>query len=252
MHQLKDKVVLITGGNSGIGLSTAKLFHSKGAKVVITARSAETFDHAKKEFGKDFHVVRTDVSNATQVESLMTEVKSKYVSLDILIANAGISLVKPLSEFDEASYDSVFDINVKGVFLTIQKAEPLMKDGGSIVITSSAASFMGFPGGSVYGATKAALNAFARNFAAEFAPRKIRVNSISPSLIETPIQAKFTTDKETLEAFRAVGKRNPLGRIGQPEEVAESILFLASEQSSYVNGIELVVDGGGSAAPMNF
>lgn len=252
MNQLKNKVALITGGNSGIGLATAKLFKQEGAEVIITARSSETFEIAMKEFGEEFKIIQCDVSRVSEIEGLFEKIKDDFGHLDIVVANAGISQIKPLSNFDEQSYDLVFDTNVKSVFYTIQQAAPLLKDGGSVVITASAASWMGFPGGSVYGATKAALNAFARHFAGEFAQRKIRFNSVSPSLIETPIQAKFAADKETLEAFRAAGSRNPAGRMGEADEVAESILFLASDRSSYINGIELYVDGGGKAVPSLF
>lgn len=249
MKQLENKIALVTGGNSGIGLATAKLFKEEGAKVIITARSNETFDLAHKEYGDAFDVIQTDVSKVKDIDNLMSKIQAKHGRLDVVVANAGISIIKPVTEFTEEEYDRLYDTNVKSVYFTVQKAAPLLSEGASVVIMASAASWMGFGGGSVYGATKAALNAYTRHFTAEFAPRKIRFNSISPSLIETPIQSKFTNDPAKLEAFRAAGRLNPLGRMGEAEEVAQSILFLASKQSSYVNGTELYIDGGGKAVP---
>lgn len=252
MKQLENKIALVTGGNSGIGLATAKRFKDVGATVIITARSNETFAQAQAEFGNVFDVIQTDVSKLQDLGRLMTTIERRYGRIDVLVANAGISTIHPLSDFSESSYDQLFDTNVKSVFFTVQKADRLLSAGASVILTASAASSMGFPGGAAYGATKAALNAFARHFAAEFAARKIRFNSISPALIDTPIQTKFTKDPATLEAVRAGGRRNPLGRIGEADEVAQSILFLASSQSSFINGIELVIDGGGKAVPAVF
>lgn len=250
MNLLKDKIALVTGGNSGIGLATAKLFQSQGAKVIITARSKETYELARKEHGERFHIIQSDVSKVEEIVELMKQIKKEFGYLDVIFANAGISYIKPVSEFDEKTYDLLFDTNVKGVYYTIQQSADLLRDGASVIINASAAAGMGFSGGSVYGATKAALTAFARNFAAEYAPRKIRFNSISPSLIESPMQNKLGIDAETLKAIEESSRRNPAGRVGHMDEVAQTVLFLASHNSSYINGIELLIDGGGRAAPI--
>ena len=224
MKQLQNKIALVTGGNSGIGLATAKLFQAQGARVIITARSNETYALAKKELGDIFHVIQADVSKVSEIKNLMSTIKKEYGHLDVIFANAGISHIKSVADFDETTYDLLFDTNVKGIYYTIQQAADLLKDGSSVIINASAAAGMGFFGGSVYGATKAALNAFARNFAAEYAPRKIRFNTISPSLIDSPIQNKPGIDAATLKAIQESSNKNPAGRIGTMDEVAQTVL----------------------------
>ncbi|RYZ70909.1 MAG: SDR family oxidoreductase [Proteobacteria bacterium] len=244
MKQLEGKVALVTGGNSGLGLATAKLFKEEGARVFITASSANTFKAAQAEYGSQFEIVQADVSKAAEVEQLTKTIQREAGHLDVLVANAGISIIKRTEEFEEGDYDRGFDINTKGLYLTVQKLSPLLAKNASVVLMASAAATMGFNGGSVYGASKAAIRSFGRMWAAEFTGREIRVNTVSPSLIETPIIQKLGDDPETLNMLSEISNKNALKRLGRPEEVAEAILFLASSRSSYINGIELMIDGG--------
>ena len=245
MGKLQNKIAVITGGTSGIGLATAKLFHSEGATVLITALDKETLDTAKKEFGTEFDIVQVDVSHVTEIESLYRHVKSKYGMLDILFANAGISQFLPTELVDEPFFDNHFNINVKGVYFTVAKSLPLMNQGGKIMVTSSAASIKGMSGLSVYSATKAAVRSFVRVWAAELAPRQINVNSISPGPVDTPIFAKMKMGEEQMKELSAfILNSVPLHRFGQPEEIAKVALFLASDDASFLTGADIMADGG--------
>jgi NAD(P)-dependent dehydrogenase (short-subunit alcohol dehydrogenase family) len=249
MKQFTNKIVLITGGNSGIGLATALRFADEGATVIVTARSEETFAKATKDFGNKLQIIKTDVSQAEDVRNLMTTIKNKYGHLDAVFANAGISIVKPTVEFDDESYDKLFDTNVKGVFNTVRYAIPLLKDGSSVIVNASQAAHSGFSGVSVYGATKGAVLSLVRHWAAEFSERRIRFNSVSPGLIDTPIIDKIGLPEEGVQFFKNYGKKNPAGRLGESIDVANAVLFLASEQSSYVNAFDIALDGGGKSVP---
>lgn len=249
MKQFTNKIVLITGGNSGIGLATALRFEEEGATVIVTARSEETYAKATKEFGNKLQIIKTDVSKAEDVRNLMTTIKNKYGHLDAVFANAGISIVKSTVEFDDESYDKLFDTNVKGVFNTVRYAIPLLRDGSSVIVNASQAAHSGFPGVSVYGATKGAVLSLVRHWAAEFSERRIRFNSVSPGLIDTPIIDKIGLPEEGVQFFKNYGKKNPAGRLGESIDVANAVLFLAGEQSSYVNAFDIALDGGGKSVP---
>ena len=245
MKKLEGKVAVVTGGNSGIGLSTAQRFADEGAKVVITGRDQKTLDAAAKKIGGDVLAVQSDVSKLADLDKLYKAVSQKFGKIDVLFATAGVAKFTPVSDVNEQAYDELFDINVKGVYFTIQKALPLLSDGGSIIINSSVVNETGFPGASVYSATKAAVRSFARTLTAELAGRKIRVNVVSPGPIETPIFAKNGFTKEQTDEFaKSVTQQVPLKRFGKPEEIANAVLFLANSESAYVTGIDLKVDGG--------
>ncbi|MFT5088873.1 MAG: NAD(P)-dependent dehydrogenase (short-subunit alcohol dehydrogenase family) [Planctomycetota bacterium] len=243
--KLNNKVAVITGGSSGIGLSIAKRFHKEGAKVVIFGRKQEALDAAVAEVGAEVLAVQGDVSKLADLERLYAETVAKHGKVDVLVANAGVAQFAPLEGSDEAHFDQLSDINFKGAFFTVQKAQPHLNDGASVVLTSSAVNQMGMPNTSVYSATKAAVRSLARTLSAELVGRGIRVNVLSPGPIETPIFGKLGLPQEALDGFAAdMTEQVPLKRFGQPEEMASAALFLASEDSSYVVGIDLVADGG--------
>lgn len=245
MARLTGKVAVVTGGNSGIGLATAKRFREEGAKVVISGRDQKTLDEAVKTIGGEVLAVRADVAKLADLDKLYKTVSEKFGKIDILFANAGIGKFVPISESTEQLFDEIFDINVKGVFFTIQKALPLLNDGGSIVINSSVANEVGFPGSSIYSATKAAVRSFARTLTAELVGRGIRVNVVSPGPIHTPIfQRNGLSEAQIDEIAQALVSRVPMKRFGTPEEVADTVLFLASPESSYITGVDINVDGG--------
>ncbi|MGD0961765.1 MAG: glucose 1-dehydrogenase [Methylomonas sp.] len=245
MSKLSGKIAVITGANSGIGLATAKLFAKEGAAVVITGRRQAELDAAVAEIGGNAIGVQGDVSKLADLDKLYAEVKAKFGHIDIVFANAGISELSPIGAITEEHFDKVFDINVKGLLFTVQKALPLLVDGGSVILNSSVANTVGFEGFGVYSATKAAVRSFARTWTAELKARKIRVNVVSPGPIETPIFGKMGLSAEQIEAFGAnTTTQVPLGRFGRPEEIAQAVLFLASSDSSYVAGVDLYVDGG--------
>lgn len=244
-NRLEGKVAIITGGNSGIGLATAKLYAQEGAKVVITGRNQDALDSAVSEIGESAYAIKGDVSKLSDLDSLYKEVAERYGKIDILFANAGIAQMAPFNQVTEDFYDNHFDINVKGLFFTVQKALPIMNDGGSIILNASVVSTKGFGNFSVYSATKAAVRSFARCWATDLAEQQIRVNAISPGPIETPIYGKLGLPEEQVQELGAAfALQVPLKRFGQASEIASTALFLASDDSSYVNGIELPVDGG--------
>ncbi len=245
MSKLQNKVAVITGANSGIGLATAKLFLNEGAKVVLSGRRKEALEAVVQNLDGDFITVVADVSKAADNKRLIEEAVTKYGSIDILFLNAGIAPVAPTNELTEAHYNEVFDINVKGPILTVKEALPHITDGGVILFNSSIVHQKGFEGLSVYSASKGALRAFSRVLTSEVKSRGIRVNTIAPGPIETPIYGKMGLPQEVVEDMgKGFAAQVPLGRFGAPEEIAQAALFLASDDASFVNGVELEVDGG--------
>jgi NAD(P)-dependent dehydrogenase (short-subunit alcohol dehydrogenase family) len=246
MKALEGKVAVITGGNSGIGLATAQRFVSEGAYVFINGRRQSELDAAVKKIGKNITGVQGDVSNLADLDRLYSTVKEEKGRIDILFANAGVGELVPLGEITEAHFDKTFGINVKGLLFTVQKALPLFQDGGgSIILNASIASSKGAEALSVYSATKAAIRSFARTWTVELKHRKIRVNAISPGPIDTPGFNGLALSEEQIEQFKtSIVSTVPMGRMGSPDEVAKAVSFLASDDSSYVTGIELFVDGG--------
>jgi NAD(P)-dependent dehydrogenase (short-subunit alcohol dehydrogenase family) len=241
MGKLEGKVALVTGGTSGIGLATAKQFIAEGAYVFVTGRRQSEVDAAVERIGKNVTAVQGDVSNLADLDRLYATVKKEKGHIDILFANAGWGEFAALGSFTEEHFDKTFDINVKGVAFTVQKALPLLRDGSSIIITSSISGSIGQPAFSVYAATKAAVRSFARTWSVDLKDRHIRVNAISPGMIPTPIFDELGITHEMETAFV---EGIPLGRVGKPEEIAKAVSFLASDDSSYITGIELFVDGG--------
>ena len=245
MARLKGKVALVTGGNSGIGLATAKRFADEGAKVAISGRSKKTLDEAVKTIGNGVLAVQADVSRLADVDKLYAEVGQKFGKIDVLFVNAGVAKFAPLAETSESTYDEQFDINIKGAYFTIQKALPLLNDGASIILNTSVADSKGTANTSAYSATKAALRSLARTAAAELAERGIRVNTVAPGPIVTPIFGRTGLPQEAVDEFaKEVVSKVPMKRFGQPEEVAGAVAFLASQDASYITGVELNVDGG--------
>jgi NAD(P)-dependent dehydrogenase (short-subunit alcohol dehydrogenase family) len=243
--KLEGKVAVITGGNSGIGLATARRFVAEGAYVFITGRRQAELDEAVRQIGNHVTAVPGDVANLADLDRLFATVKRQQGRLDVLFANAGILAVAPLGSITEEDFDKVFDTNVKGLLFTVQKALPIFTDGGSIILTASIVASKALEARSVYSASKAAVRSFARGWTIELTHRKIRVNVISPGPIETPIRDKVGGTREQIEQFKAkVLAATPMGRMGTPDEVANAAVFLASDDSSYVTGIELFVDGG--------
>jgi NAD(P)-dependent dehydrogenase (short-subunit alcohol dehydrogenase family) len=246
MGKLTGKVVVITGGSSGIGLATAKRFVEEGAHVAITGRREKELKEAAAFIKRNVTTVTGDVSRLEDLDRLYAVVKEKHGHIDVLFANAGAGQVAPLEVASEAHFDQTFDVNVKGLFFTVQKALPLFKDGGSIILNSSVAGIMGLPGFSVYSASKAAVRNFARGWTMELKGRRIRVNTMSPGPIETPALEKTTglTAEQAAQAAAQFASQIPLGRRGQPEEIAAAVVFLASDESSFITGVDLCVDGG--------
>jgi len=245
MGKLTNKVAVITGGNSGIGLSTAKAFVDEGAKVVIFGRDQASLDRAVETLGANAIGVRGDVTSDTDLETLFATATRRFGKVDALFVNAGVAEFVPAEAVTDAHFDRLFDINVKGAFKTVQKAIPVLNDGAAIVLTTSGANEVGMPGASVYGATKAAVRSFARTFSAELVHRGIRVNAVSPGPVATPIFGRMGMPEEQAQAVEAgLAAQVPLKRVAQPEEIARAVVFLASADSSYVVGAELVVDGG--------
>jgi NAD(P)-dependent dehydrogenase (short-subunit alcohol dehydrogenase family) len=245
-EKLSGKVALVTGGNSGIGLATARRFVAEGAQhVFITGRRQNELDGAVKQIGKNITGIQGDVSNLADLDRLYAVIGEQQGRLDILFANAGVAERAPLGSITEAHFDKTFNINVKGVLFTVQKALPLLSDGASIILNASIVGSKGFEAFSVYSASKAAVRSFARCWTVDLKSRKIRVNVISPGPIDTPGASGLSKTPEEAEQFRATFiAAVPLGRIGDPDEIAKAVVFLASDDSSYVTGIELFVDGG--------
>jgi len=242
MGKLDGKIALVTGGNSGIGLATAKEFVNEGAYVFITGRRGQELDAAVNEIGRNVTGVLGDVSNLNDLDRLFRQIKREKGKLDIVFANAGGAKLAPLSEITEEHYDALFSSNVKGVLFTVQKALPLLPDGASIILNASiAASTAPLPGWSVYNATKAAVRSFARTWTTDLRDRRIRVNAVSPGYIDTP--PWHATDAGE-KSMNMISNSIPLGRFGTPDEVAKAVVFLASDDSSYITGTELFVDGG--------
>jgi NAD(P)-dependent dehydrogenase (short-subunit alcohol dehydrogenase family) len=248
MPRLEGKLAVITGGSSGIGLAMAQRFTKEGAFVYITGRRQNELDMAAALIGQRVATVQGDVQNPRDFDRLYARIREEEGKIDILVANAGFIYPRTLVDTTEDNFDKTFGVNVRGLLFTVQKALPLIRDGGSIILLSSIAAFKGIPNYTVYSATKASVRSFVRTWTAELKDRGIRVNAISPGAIDTPIidaQASTTEDADAIRAsFRAA---TPLSRLGQPEEIAAAALFLASDESSYVAGADLVVDGGLSA-----
>jgi NAD(P)-dependent dehydrogenase (short-subunit alcohol dehydrogenase family) len=243
-NKLTGKVALVTGGSSGIGFATAKRFIEEGARVFITGRRQAELDTAVATLGSAT-AIRADSSNLADLDAVFAKIQNAAGTLDVLFANAGVASRAPLGEITEADFDEMFATNVKGVLFAVQKALPVLVDGASIILNSSIAGTKGAPAFSVYSATKAAVRNFARSWLLDLAPRKIRVNVLSPGPIETPALAGLASDPDAAkELFARRAAAVPLGRIGQPSEVAAAAVFLASDDASFVNGIELFVDGG--------
>ncbi len=245
-HKLSGKIALITGGSSGLGLATAMRFIAEGAYVFITGRRQAELDAAVKELGPNVTAIRGDISNLADLDLLFAIIKEQKGRLDILFANAGRGDFAPLGQITEEHFDKAFDINVKGTLFTVQKALPLMPDGAAIVVNGSMVSIKGLPAFSVYAATKAALRSFARTWAVDLKDRKIRVNVVSPGTVVTPAyKSELGLSDKQIEEFTAQAAAvTPLGRAGTPDEIAKAVVFLASDDSSYITGIELFVDGG--------
>ena len=244
--KLSGKIALITGGNSGLGLATAQRFIAEGAHVFITGRRQAELDAAVKELGPRATAIRGDVSSLPDLDRLFATIKAQKGRLDILFANAGVGEFAPLGKITEEHFDKIFGVNVRGTLFTVQKALPLMPDGAAIIVNASIVSIKGFPAFGVYAATKAALRSFVRTWAVDLKDRKIRVNAVSPGTVITPAyKGGLGMSDKQIEDFEAqAAAATPLGRAGTPDEIAKAVVFLASDDSSYITGIELFVDGG--------
>jgi NAD(P)-dependent dehydrogenase (short-subunit alcohol dehydrogenase family) len=245
MGKLDGKIALVTGGNSGIGLATAKQFVNEGAYVFVTGLRDAELAAAVKEIGDNVTGIRGDVSSLSDLDRLFAQIRRDKGRLDVLFANAGVARYAPLGTITEELYDSIFDINVKGLLFTVQKALGLMPDGASIILNASIVGSKGFSANSVYSATKAAVRSFARTWTTDLKHRRIRVNALSPGSIDTPGLNDLLASSETgQQRAKMIANTVPLGRFGRPDEIAKAVVFLASDDSSYVTGIELFVDGG--------
>jgi NAD(P)-dependent dehydrogenase (short-subunit alcohol dehydrogenase family) len=245
LNRLEGKVAVVTGGNSGIGLAAAKRLKDEGARVAISGRSKKTLDEAVKILGKDAFAVQSDVAKLSEIDKLFAAVNEKFGKIDVLFVNAGVAKFVPLNAVTEEHFDEIFDIDAKGAYFTIQKALPYLNDGASIILNTSVAGQKGLANGTVYSATKAALRSFARSVAAELVGRNIRVNAVAPGPIETPIFGRTGLSKEQVdELAKSIVSMVPMKRLGQPEEVAGVVAFLASPDASYITGVEINVDGG--------
>ena len=245
MGKLQGKIALITGGNSGIGLATAKRFVNEGAYVFITGRREQELAAAVKEIGRNVTGVQGDVSNLGDLDRLFAQIKREKGKLDIVFANAGVAKYAPFGTITEEHYDSIFGINVKGLLFTAQKALPLLPDGASIILNASVVASKGLSANSVYSATKAAVRSFARTWTTDLKDHRIRVNAVSPGPIATPgLNELVASTGAGEERLKMISDNVPLGRLGKPDEIAKAVVFLASDDSSYVTGTELFVDGG--------
>lgn len=245
MKRLENMVIVITGGSSGIGLAAAKLFVANGAYVYITGRNQDTLDEAVAQIGSNVTVVKGDISNLTDIDQLISEVKAAHGKIDVLLSNVGIAGWEPLGHITEASFDELFSTNVKGTVFLVQKALPLIQSGGSIILMGSISGNKGTPAMSVYNATKAAVRNLARSWALDLKGTGIRINVLSPGATSTDNVIKNLSAIGQLEAIQAgIAQQAPLGRMGEPDEVASAALFLASDDSRFMTGSELFVDGG--------
>jgi len=243
--KLEGKIALVTGANSGIGRATARQFVNEGAYVFITGRREAELAAAVKEIGRNVTGVQGDVSNLGDLDRLFAQIKQEKGKLDIVFANAGVAKFAPFGEITEEFYDSIFDINVKGLLFTVQKALPLLPDGASIILNASIVGSKGLPMNSVYSATKAAVRSFARTWTTDLKDRRIRVNAVSPGATDTPGLSDLLASAEVGEQrLQMISNTVPLGRLGTPDEIAKAVVFLASDDSSYITGTELFVDGG--------
>jgi NAD(P)-dependent dehydrogenase (short-subunit alcohol dehydrogenase family) len=244
-NRLKNKIALITGGTTGIGLATAKRFAAEGAEVIVTGRNPETLEAARQELGDSVKVVESDAGNEQKVAKLFETIGRKHGRIDILFLNAGIAKFAPLAEASVSDFDEMWSVNVRGLWLALKHAIPLLSEGAAVIVNTSVVNQKGFEAASAYAATKAALRSIVRIAARELAGRNVRVNAISPGPIETPIFGKMGMPPEAVSAFLADAvTRIPLGRIGTADEVASAAAFLASRDSSFITGTELAVDGG--------
>ncbi len=245
MNKLDNKVAVVTGGSSGIGLATAQRFITDGAQVVITGRNQEALDAAVAELGDRATGIHGDVANLEDLDRLFAQVREQFGRVDVLFANAGIAPFVPFEAVTEEHFDNLFNINVRGLFFTVQKALPLLSEGASVILNASIVAQSGLPNTTIYSATKAAVRSLGRTLAAELSPRGIRVNVVSPGLIETPLVGKLGLSQDEIDAFgERVVQQTPLGRAGKPEEIAATVAFLASDDASYFAGADLVADGG--------
>jgi len=245
MNRLEGKIALVTGGNSGIGLATAKQFVNEGAYVFITGRREPELAAAVKEIGRNITGVQGDVSNPGDLDRLFAQIKREKGRLDVVFANAGVATYAPFGKITEEHYDAIINTNVKGLLFTVQKALPLLPDGASIILNASIVGSKGLPANSVYSATKAAVRSFARTWTTDLKDRRIRVNAVSPGATDTPGLSDLMASAEVgEERMKMIFNTVPLGRLGTPDEIAKAVVFLASDDSSYITGTELFVDGG--------
>jgi len=245
VRRLEGKAAVITGGNSGIGLASAKRLHEEGARILITGRNAKTLDAAVSAIGTGTLAVQADVAKLDGIEQLFSVVATKFGKIDVLFANAGIAKFAPYADSPEPLFDELFATNVKGVYFTLQKSLPHLNDGASVILNTSVVASKGTDNMGIYAATKAAVRSFARTAATELQSRNIRVNAVAPGPIATPIFGRSGLTQEQIEGFKAgIATRVPMRRIGRPEEIASAVAFLASDDASYITGIELNVDGG--------
>jgi NAD(P)-dependent dehydrogenase (short-subunit alcohol dehydrogenase family) len=243
--KLRNKVALITGGTSGIGLATAKLFRDEGARVIVTGVNPARLDEASRQLGSNVLVLRADLRVRSDIDDVVATIRDKFAHLDILFANAGVGFAAPLEAVTEKQVDEQFSINFKGIFFTVQKAAPILSKGGVIVLATSFLNAVGAPGLSILSATKAAVRSLARSLGAELAPRGVRVNAVSPGPTNTPFHSKLGLSENDLRDVAAgIEAQVPLRRFGEADEIAKAALFLASEDSSFMTGAEVVVDGG--------
>jgi NAD(P)-dependent dehydrogenase (short-subunit alcohol dehydrogenase family) len=244
MSRLKDKVAVITGGNSGIGFGIAQEFKSEGAKGAIVGRNQDTLNRAVAQLGDNFIAINADVTNVADLESVFKEASEKFGKVDVVVANAGGGTIGTVADIGEAVYDKTIDLNLKSVYFTVHKALPYMNDGGSIILIGSNAAHRAYPNFTLYGAAKAAVIYFAKGFSSDLLGRKIRVNVITPGTTDTPAFEKFVPAEQVEAIKKHFADTMPIGRIGQPSDVGKTAVFLASDDSSFMLGTELLVDGG--------
>lgn len=248
---LEGKTALVTGATSGIGLATARLMRAHGARVVIAGRSHDKLEAAREQIGDDVLALEVDLLSRTSLQRMADSIKETIGGLDVFFANAGMAFVTPLATTDEEAYDQLMDTNAKSVFFSLQAVEPILHDGASVIFNTAWLNQVGLPGRAVLSASKAAVRSFARTFSAELLPRRIRVNAVSPGLVDTPLlqgvgQSQYPgqTEAEFKEYLAAAARKVPVGRLARPDEIAQAVLFLASDASRYMLGTEMLVDGG--------